>query len=345
MKALRKESRTAGDLKLVNLPVPEPQGQQLLARVAYAGICGSDLDILQNRTGIYIPPVVPGHEFSAVVVQTGAGVQGFRPGDKVVSETTFGNCTECQMCRDGNYHLCTRKAILGWTVNGGFAEYVLLNSQYTHKLAGNADLLTAALVEPAAIAAEAVDVKGRLSAGETVAVIGAGTIGVLCAVLAREMGAARVFLLGLSDSHEVRFPVARQLGIDQCIDVSTTPAREAISRSGYADLPDLVIDATGNINGFNLALDLVKRNGRLVEVGSITQETPFSWEKAAYRAVDLLFVFSSSHRAWERAVALFNTSTVDFRKMITARYPLEDHADAFTRAANASQGLKTVFQL
>ncbi|MGM9509070.1 zinc-dependent alcohol dehydrogenase [Larkinella sp. GY13] len=343
MKALRRESRRVGDINLVDIPIPEPVGNLVLAKVAYAGICGSDLDILYSRNTIYQPPVVQGHEFSAVITDVGGAVADYKTGDKIVSETTFGSCGRCQMCRDGNYHLCLTKDIVGWTENGGFAEYVLLNSQYLHRLSAQTNLLSAALVEPTAIAAEGVHVKGKLQPGETVAVIGPGTIGILSALVALELGAKTVYLIGLSDARDVRFRIATELGITHCIDSGTTDPLAYILDTNGGDKPDLVLDATGTINGFRQALDLVKRNGRIIEAGSITTETSFPWKKAAYAAIDLHFVFSSSHAAWAKAVQIFNTSRIDYTKLITAICPLDDYQRAFELAANPSQSLKVLF--
>lgn len=343
MKALRRESRVVGDIRLVDIPIPEPTGNRVLAKVAYAGICGSDLDILYSRNTIYRPPVVQGHEFSAVITRVGRAVTDYQIGDKIVSETTFGSCGTCQVCRDGNYHLCLTKDIVGWTENGGFAEYVLLNSQYLHRLSARTDLQAAALVEPTAIAAEGVHVKGKLQPGETVAVIGPGTIGVLSALVAVELGAKTVYLIGLSDARDVRFRIATELGITHCIDSGVTDPLTYILDTNGGDKPDVVIDATGNSNGFRLALELVKRNGRIIEAGSITTETPFPWERAAYGAIDLYFVFSSSHGAWAKAVEIFNTSRIDYRKLITAICPLDEYQRAFALAADPAQSLKVLF--
>ncbi len=343
MKALQKKSRQPGDIALVDLPIPIVSDNKVMAKVSYAGICGSDVDILNSRNTIYVPPVVQGHEFSAIITEVGDGVKDFIAGDKIVSETTFESCGECQMCGDGNYHLCLHKQIVGWTENGGFAEYVLLNSNYLHKLHAGTDLQQAALIEPSAVACEGVLVKGRLQPGETVAVIGPGTIGVLCALVAKASGAANVFLLGLNDAAETRFKIAGEMGVSHCIDVSTTNALDYILEHNKNKKPDMVVDCTGNINGFLLALELVKRNGRIIEAGSIHGETSFPWEKAAYNAIDLVFVFSSSHKAWEYATAIFNTSGVDFSKMITATFSLEEYEKAFSLATDTSKSLKIMF--
>lgn len=344
MKALLKRSRKPGDMILTDLPVPRPGPGQLLAKVAYAGVCGSDLDILESLNDIYRPPVVQGHEFSAVVSETGEGVSGFSPGDKIVSETLFESCGECQPCLDGYDHLCLHKKIVGWTENGGFADYVLLNSRFVHKLSPEADLKSAALIEPSAISAEAVSVKGRFQPGETAAVVGPGATGLLSALTAKALGAKRVFLIGRQTSPKLRFPIARNLGIEHCIDSSVTDPADYLLKHNDGKLADLVVDSTGNISGFLQALSMVKRNGRLIELGSITTETPFPWQKAAFQAVDLNFVFSSSHAAWAKAVELFERDHLDLKQLATHVYPLEQWQDAMKTAQDSTKSFKVLFQ-
>lgn len=343
MKALMRHSREVWDIGLVEIPVPEAKGEYMLAKVAHAGICGSDLDIINARNTIYKPPVVQGHEFSAVVVEVGEKVKDFKPGDKIVSETTFNKCGKCKPCVDGNYHLCENKDIVGWTENGAFAEYVLLNPKYCHKLAPDADLKGAALIEPMAIASESVLVKGGLKKGESVAVIGPGATGILSAIVALESGASQVFLIGRSSSEVLRFGIAREVGITHCINASSTDPAAYIAEHNKGMALDLVIDSTGNINGFNLALDLVKRNGRIVEIGSITTQEPFNWQRAAFKALDLLIVFSSSHKAWEYAVEIYSRCKRPLSKIVTHTFSLDDYDHALRFSEDSTKCFKVTF--
>ncbi|WP_332455771.1 zinc-dependent alcohol dehydrogenase [Petrimonas sp.] len=343
MKSILRKSRDVWDIGLVDLPIPDAYDEYILAKVAYAGICGSDLDIINSRNTIYRPPVVQGHEFSAVIEEVGDKVKGFKKGDKIVSETTFNQCGKCKPCQDGNYHLCEHKDIVGWTENGAFAEHVLLNNRYVHKLDDNVDLKGASLIEPMAIASEAVLVKGQLKPGETVAVIGPGATGILSAIVALESGASKVFLIGRNSSEKLRFKIAREIGIELCINSSGTDVPQYIMEHNSGASVDMVIDSTGNINGFNLALDIVKRNGRIVELGSITTKEPFNWQKAAFKALDLLIVFSSSHKAWKHAVAIYNHCQRPLGKIVTHTFPLENYKAAFDFSEDSSQCFKVAF--
>lgn len=343
MKAILRKSRKIGDIGLVDLPIPKPYKEYILAKVACSGICGSDLDIINSRNTIYKPPVVQGHEFSAIIEEIGDKVKGLKKGDKIVSETTYKKCGKCKPCLDGNYHLCENKDIVGWTENGGFAQFVLLNSKYVHRLNDNAGLKGASLIEPMAISSEAVLVKGNLKKGETVAVIGPGATGILSAIVALESGASKVFLIGRDTSEKLRFKIAREIGIEHCVNSSKVDVFQCIVDQNKGNNVDIVIDSTGNINGFNMALDLVKRNGRIVELGSITTKEPFDWQKAAFKALDLLIVFSSSHKAWKYAVDIYNKCQRPLEKIVTHTFELENYEAAFNLAEDSTQCFKVAF--
>jgi L-iditol 2-dehydrogenase len=213
-----------------------------------------------------------------------------------------------------------------------------------HKLSPQADLLGAALIEPMAIATEGVHVKGQLQPNESVAVIGAGATGILSAVIAMEMGAKNVFFIGRTSSVETRFPIAKELGIIHCIDSSSTNPVKYVKEYNNGVHVDLVVDCSGNMAGFKTALELVKRNGRIVEIGSIHTDEPFPWSDAAFKAIDLKIVFSSSHEAWIKAVSIFNKSKVEFRKIISHEYSLDDYVDAFQIAQDSKKSFKVVFK-
>ena len=344
MKALVKPSRNPRDLQLSEISRPEVTPGRILAKVAYAGICHSDLLIIDNRTSIYQPPVVLGHEFSAVVVEVGEEQSGFQPGDIVVSETALDVCDACPACADGYFEICSNKKILGWTHNGAFAEYVLLNPRFCHKLAADVDLKAAAVAEPLAIGVEAVQVRGCMKPGEVVAVVGPGPCGILSAVAAKELGASQVFLVGLDTFTPVRMPIARQMGIEHCIDsTQTSPVDYLLDHTG-GRLADLVIDATGTLAGFTDAMALVKRHGRSIELGSIPDTTPFDWPAMCHKAIDLAFVFSSNSRAWDTTAGILQRCASQLGHAVTHVMPLDDYQDALETARDETQSLKVLFQ-
>lgn len=343
MKALVRNSTTPEDHSLQELAVPKPSGPYLLAKVAYAGICASDLDILYDRNEIYKPPVVQGHEYSAVVVEVGEEVTHFMPGDLVTSETTLDVKGTPNAYELPDYQLMAGKRILGWTENGGFAEYVLLNSHFCHKFASATSPKIAALCEPLAIAAESIFVKGNLAASDVIAVVGPGPIGILCALMAKyHLGAENTYLIGLPEDAPVRLAKTKQLGV-KCLTVEDS-VLEIIQKENGGRSPDAVIDASGSIKGFELALDMVKRNGKIVETGSITSKTLFSWERAAYQALNLYFVFSSSRRAWEIAANFIDRTNVDLESLVTGVFSLQEYEQAYAAAKDVKKNIKVMFR-
>lgn len=344
MKALVRNSTVPGDVSLQALDMPEPVGNQILAKVAYAGICASDLDILYNKNDIYKPPVVQGHEFSAVVEAVGDGVKDFQKGDYITSETTFKIKGVPNAHELADYQLMPGKEIVGWTVNGGFAEYVLLNANFCHKFSKTTDLKMAVLCEPLAIAAESLFVRGQLKKEDALAVIGPGPIGMLCALMAKAyLGMEKVFLIGLPEDANVRLVKAKVLGLENCLTIDQ-PISKIIQQRNKGKKVDVVLDATGNIKGFELALELVKRNGKIIQTGSITSDTLFSWEKAAFLALNLIFVFSSSNEAWKMATDFLNRTQLDLTTMITGEFRLEDNQKAFKATENTKEHIKVVFK-
>lgn len=345
MKAIVRNSTTPWDMSFRDdLELPSPSGTYLLAKVAYAGICASDLDILKNLNGIYKPPVVQGHEFSAIVEEVGPEVRGFEKGDLITSETTLSIEGVPNAHQLPDYQLMAGKNILGWTVNGGFAEYVLLNANFCHKFSRETDPKIAALSEPMAIAMESVIIKGKVHAEHIVAIIGPGPIGILCALVAKHyVKAKHVLLIGLPSDEKGRLVKASELGIEHRYTTDTI-TREEIEKLTGGSLADVVIDATGNIKGFRLGLDLVRRNGHIVQAGSITEDTSFSWERAAYLALTLSFVFSSSNNAWKYATDFINSTEVDLKRLISDCYTLREYEDAFKMAQNTSDIIKIMFK-
>jgi L-iditol 2-dehydrogenase len=342
MQALLRPSREPGLLMLVDRPLPAPARHEVLAQVAYAGICGSDLEILHDRVTLYRPPVVQGHELSAIVVAVGSNVHGLAPDDAVVSETIGAVCGRCQPCRLGAHHLCEAKEPIGWTRDGGFAEYVVLHSAFVHRVPPGVALDAAALAEPSAVAAETVLVRGGLRAGERVAVVGPGPIGLLCARMALIGGAREVYLLGRPDDEAARFPIARALGVTHCLSAKEGPT--AVRELAGGDLPDLVVEASGTPGGFVTALGLTRRGGRIAAVGSLSGAIPASFPQLAACAIDLQFIFASSRRAWELVMAALADGSLDPRPLISRSFPLKEYKAAFAAAANSATGVKVLLR-
>ena len=199
-------------LELADFPQPEPGPGEVLIRVAACGICGSDVHGYDGTSGRRIPPIVMGHEAAGIVAATGAGVTGFKPGDRVTFDSTV-YCGECAFCRRGEVNLCDRREVIGvscgdYRRHGAFAEYIAVPERILYHLPEAMSFPEAAMLEAVSVALHAVHVTGDVK-GQTALVIGAGMIGLLTMQAARAAGAARVMI---ADIDATRLNLARSLG-------------------------------------------------------------------------------------------------------------------------------------
>src|SRR5512142_2221847 len=178
------------EVRLGDLPKPEPGPGEVLVRMAFAGVCGSDVTIYTGKHKRVKPPITFGHELSGEIAKVGERVEGLSSGDRVVIEPLV-PCGHCYACRAGTYNVCRNLRHLGIDVPGMFAEYVLAAADKVYKLPQSVSLKAGALVEPTAVAVHAVRRAG-VKLGDRVVVLGGGPIGLLCAQVARVASSAPV---------------------------------------------------------------------------------------------------------------------------------------------------------
>ena len=303
-------------LELVERPDPAPAAGQLLIAPSAVGICGTDIEIFEGslayfRMGLAEYPIVPGHEWTGVVVDVGKGVTGFSPGDQVVGEVAIG-CGVCVRCRAGRSHLCDRRTETGIVhMDGAMASRMVFPAAYAHVVPFSSR--QAALVEPTSVALHGVT-RGRV-AGQHVVVIGVGPIGLLAAQIARAHGAASVVV---SDTRPDRLSLAQTLGF------------EAFAPVGE-DGPDVALLCAGGAGAIRAAFDAVRPGGTVVALGlSGRPEIPFDWDGMVVRDIDLIGVLGSVGY-WEGAIELIASGAVVTEPLVTRAFGLEQARDAIER--------------
>jgi len=306
-----------GVLELVDEPVDAPGPGEALVRIAYAGICGSDRELLEGgRPPEFVRyPVVPGHEWSGVVEEIGAGADPRLVGRKVVGEG-FRNCQACDACRQGQTTLCEAPyEETGFTQPGAWNDFLRLPARLLHVLPEDADLRAAALLEPAACVAEACLLAATVP-GERVAVVGGGTLGLLSAQLLRASSPRELVVVARRPERE---PLARRMGADrQVLPADVSP--------GF----DVVIEAAGTPRSGQLAIDLARRGGRVVLTGIPgNYDDGISHQKLVTQAVTVFNVFGAPSRAWVHTVRAFAAGLLDPTPLITHELPLSEIREAF----------------
>ena len=328
MLALRK---TQAGFGIEALDVPEPGAPapgEVTVRVEAVGICGSDVHAYEwtDGYGHMVPylPLTMGHEFAGRVVAAGAGVavaEGTRVSVHPRLERGDG-----QAAWPGDPRLRGTRRSLGLTADGGFAPFVNVPAGNALPLPDAVDAELGALVEPLSVAAEAVLV-GEVGIGDTVLVLGPGTIGQGLALMARAAGAGRVIIAGRGD--EPRYAVLRDLGFTDIVDVGDGPLADQVLAITGGKPVDVVLEATGHPPSITDALPVLKREGVLVVAG--IHAAPLSLPLTVFvrNRHQLRASHGSEHRTWERVIALLARDPEAYRPMITHRLPLARGLEGF----------------
>ncbi len=318
-----------GRLRVVAAEPRQPRAGEALVRVAWAGICGSDREVLAGtRPAAFVRyPVVPGHEWSGTVVSVGAGAPAELVGRPVVGEG-FRSCGRCTACRRGDTNLCAADYDeTGFTRPGAWADYLTLPARLLHVLPDGADLRAAAVLEPAACVAAAC-LKVAPVPGERVAVVGAGTLGLLATQLLRAAGPSELTVV---DPKPERGDLARRCGATAL----RSPAEAAASAGRF----DVVVEAAGAAGAARLAVRLARRGGRVALLGlPAVDDDPPSPTDLVLNQVTVLPVFGAPSRAWSHAVRAFASGVLDPAAVITHELPLAEASAALDLLSDAEAG-------
>lgn len=299
--------------------------EDVLLQVANVGVCGSDLhQWTADHSWPVNYPVVLGHEFAGIIVETGDKVFQWQKGDRVVSETAAVIDLNNPMSRAGFYNLDPTRKGFGYGVNGAMTQFVRVPARCLHRLPEALPFEHACLTEPCCVAYNAVIENTGIKPGDRVIVLGPGTIGILCAAIAK-LGGAEVALVGL-EADRNRLETARQYGCETITGDATEWARK---RDGLG--ADSVIDAAGVSMTLQLAMQLVRPKGRITKVGWGPQPLGFSLDPIVQKNITLQGSFSHNWPIWERVISLLASGQLDVRPIIGGIWPISEWKTAFEK--------------
>lgn len=330
MRAVVKEQQGAGSIRYMSMEKPSPNRGEVLIKVAYAGICGTDLKIRSGDFGCN-PPVVLGHEYSGVVEAVGECVTGFKPGDKVISETAGRVCGKCEYCMSGNYLMCDERLSIGYGIDGAMAEYIVIREEIVHAVPDEISLEEAALCEPAAVAFHAVFDYTDIKPFHTVLVTGPGTIGQMVAQIVKSTG-AKVILAGTSKD-AFRLDVARKAGIETVVS-DKEDVGELIERVTDGKMADYAFDCSGAGVAISQALHCLKRKGSLVQVGLTKDNIAVDYGLIPMRELSVKGSFGHVNSSWTGVLKLMAAGKINVKPLITDKFAFEDWEKGFDRAEN-----------
>ena len=326
--AVGKLATGVGHVGLRDQQVRLPGPGEVLLEVIACGICGTDTHIVDDEFPSE-PPVTMGHEVTGEVAVLGDGVDPEWLGARVACETYFSVCGECQRCRDGTPNLCAGRRSIGSREDGGFARWMTIPARNLWRLPDRVGRVAGALAEPLACVTRCLFDPPVIDAGDSVLVVGPGTMGVLTAQCARAAGGV-VTLVGLErDRH--RLDLAGSLGI----------GTRVIGPDDDLGLFDVVAEASGHPGGATTAFGAVRKGGRYVQVGIFGKPITVPFDTILFHELIVNSGNATTPGSWRRALMLLETGLVDLDPLITDVMPLSEWSAALD-GTRAGSGMKIV---
>jgi len=328
MPALVKPGAARG-LDLAEVPVPEIGKNDVLIRVLRSGICGTDVHIFQWDDWAQRrikPPLTIGHEFMGMIERVGDAVEQFKPGDLVSAEGHIG-CGHCYFCRTGNEHICRTVEIIGVDRNGCFAQFISMPQHNVWRLKPGIPHEVAAIFDPYGNAMHTV--MAQPVNGKTVAVVGAGAIGLMACAVAQAAGALSVLVI---EPQEKKRRMAEQLGVDKSYDPRSEGwLAQLLERTPDHIGADVVLEMSGNPAGIHTAFKVVRPGGDVALLGIPASQVDMNLaEEIIFKAVTVRGINGRlMFQTWYQCERFLLDHKVDLRPLITHQMSYQDYREAF----------------
>jgi len=328
-------------LEIREVPVPEPGPNEVLARVRAVSICGTDAHLIRgDYPGFWPPsfPFIPGHEWAGEIVALGAGAElyGWKVGDRVAG-TSHDACGVCQKCVEGRYNICEnygRPGLhkqYGHSIQGADATYVVQGVKTIFPLPDGLTFEDGALIDPASIALHVAN-RGNIAPGDTVAITGAGAIGLLAGDAARIRGAGRVIVVGRG----YRLAKAAAMGFETVNTAAGDPVGALRAMTGGLGA-DVVLECAGVPEMVEGALEMLRRGGRCAAVGIPTVGVEIAMQKLVLDELELVGSRASAGEM-RRVMPHVEQGRMRVRELVTHRFALADYARALATFNDRSSG-------
>lgn len=320
-----------GKMGFVEREVPQPADNEVLVRLEYVGICGSDMHYYETgRIGNYVvePPFVLGHEPGGVVVEVGKDVKHLKVGDRVALEPGK-TCGHCEFCKEGKYNLCPDVVFFATPpVDGVFQEYIAHEAALCFKLPDNVDTMEGALIEPLAVGFHAAN-QGGAHAGQTAVVFGAGCIGLVSMMALKAEGVSKVYVV---DIMQKRLDKAMELGATEVINSMDTDVMAEIARLTEGKGADLIIETAGMEITVRQAIHIAKKGATIVLVGySKTGEMTLPLSLALDKELTFKTVFRYRH-IYPMAIEAVASGKVNLKGIVSNVFDFDDIQNAMDKS-------------
>ena len=324
-------------LNVVSKDLRRLRDDEVLVKVEACGVCGTDVHIVEGISRS-TPPVVLGHEYVGTVWEVGKGVANLRTGQRVAIDPNIA-CGQCTYCRLGLVHLCENLRALGVDIDGGMAEYCIVPAGQAYTLPEGMSADVAAFVEPVSCAVHGID-RAQICAGDTVVILGCGTVGLIMLQLAKIAGAARLIAV---EPLEHKRAMAQRLGAEVVIDPANEDPKAVVFDTTLIGA-DVVIECVGRTSTVELALELPRRGGTVVIFGicPIGATASFEPNKVYFRELTITGSHVNPH-TFSRAIALLASGKLRVDQFPISRFPLGGVHEALV-AQRDGRTVKSIIQ-
>ncbi len=322
-----KRARVIAPNKIIleDAPIPAAQAGEILIAVQVCGICGSDIHAFAGKHPFIDLPVVPGHEFAGVITGLGAGVKGYTLGQRVTVEPSLVDGT-CPRCRSGRYNICDNLRVIGCQSDGALAEYITVPAGKVIALPDDVSFTDAALIEPAAVGVHAVR-RADVAAAQRVAIIGAGTIGLMTLQAAKALGVREVII---TDTIDERLAIARRLGATHTVNVATTNLMQwMMGAYGEKNPCSLVFECVGLEQPLDSAMSIAEKGARIVAVGVYPGRVPVAMHWVQDRELELVGTLMYVREDFLTAMELIRVGKIQTKPLISRQEPLAKVVEVF----------------
>lgn len=329
------------ELNYRDFPDPVIQNDEVLIKVKACGICGSDIHGMDGSTGRRIPPLIMGHEASGVIIETGKDVKKWKIGDRVTFDSTIYPLDDWYTL-NGQYNLSDNRMVLGvspgeYRRHGAFAEKIAVPQHILYTIPANVSFMEAAVVEPIAVAAHAINIAG-LKPGSNAIVAGAGMVGLFVIKLLKLFGTDKVFAV---DIDQEKLELATEFGADYIINPKKKELAGIIKKYTKNRGADYSFEVVGIEETVNQSIYNTRKGGTVVLVGNLSPGIIFPLQTVVTRELSILGSCAIKGE-YEMVLQLLAGKKIDPAKLITAVAPLSEGANWFKRLYNKEKGLNKI---
>lgn len=324
MEMLQAIMTAPGKIEFNEVPIPEIAENEVLIKIMSIGVCGSDIHVYHGKHPYTSYPVVQGHEVSGEITAAGAGVADLKAGDRVTFQPQV-VCGKCYSCTHGRYNICDNLKVMGFQTTGTASRYFAVDAAKVLKIPDKLSFDEGAMIEPLAVAAHALGRAGEIK-DKKILVLGAGPIGNLVAQTAKGLGAAAVMVTDISD---YRLDIARQCGVEFCINTAHEDIGKALQEHFGPDKADLILECVGIGVTMEQAINNARKGTDIIVVGVFGAKAEIDLGLVQDRELRLIGTLMYREADYRKAIELLEQERIMLEPLITAHFSFQDYLKAY----------------